>query len=79
MNAQAMPKIHATEAAARPAFGTVLAGGEDGADGGDGGYGGTVATFFLPQPEPAITMPARRRIGITNVQLDFLMNQDLLL
>jgi len=51
----------------------------DGADGGGGGYGGTVATFFLPQPEPATTMPARRRIGIMNVQLDFLMNQDLLL
>jgi hypothetical protein len=38
-----------------------------------------VATFFLPHPDPTTIRPARRRINIVNVQLDFLMNQDLLL
>jgi hypothetical protein len=38
-----------------------------------------VATFFLPHAVPATKRPPRRRINIVNVQLDFLMNQDLLL
>jgi hypothetical protein len=53
--------------------------GLEGAGAAGGADGVTVATFFLAHPDAATTRPARRRINIVNVQLDFLMNQDLLL
>jgi hypothetical protein len=53
--------------------------GLEGAGAGGGADGVTVATFFLAHPDAATPRPARRRINIVNVQLDFLIDQDLLL